>query len=137
MLCVTILCDIFKIGIYLMHNGVCVAENSFLQARELQFEESGLHCLVASSGNALTGAQVKWLYPDGNHVNCSKEVNIWNDIGCSSATNNHSSILYTSRFVNGWPLQYNGVYTCYLPGNCCDGSGHSITVRIFGQSSVL
>ena len=117
-----------------MHNGVCVAENTFFQAEELRFEENGLHCLLASGENAVTSAQVKWLYPDGSPVDCSKTVNSKNDIGCSNTTNNNGTILYTSRVVSNWPPEYEGVYTCCLPGNCSDGTSHSITVRIFGQS---
>ena len=118
-----------------MHNGVCVADNTFFQAEALQFSENGLHCLLASSKNAGTSEQVKWLYPDGNPVNCSKKVISKNDIGCLNATNNNGTILYTSGTINNnWPPEYSGVYTCCLPGNCSDGSGKSITIRIFGQS---
>ena len=118
-----------------MHNGVCVAENTFFQAKELQFVENGLHCLLAGSKSAVTSVQVKWLYPDGSPVNCSKEVSSKNDIGCLNAANDNGTILYTSTAIdNNWPPRYNGVYTCCLQGNCSDGSGQSITVRIFGQS---
>ena len=123
-------------GVYLMHNGVCVPDNTFFQAEEIQFKENGLHCLLASSDNALTSAQVTWLYPNGNPVDCSKEVGTWNGIGCSSAANNNGTILYTSNFGTDWPQEYSGAYTCCLPGNCADGNNHSITVRIFGQSSL-
>ena len=119
-----------------MHNGSCIATNTFFQAKELRFKENGLHCLLASSGNVVTNAQVMWLYPDGNHVNCSKKVNIKNDIGCSNAANNNGAILYTSRSVGNWPPEYSGVYTCCLPGNCSDSSINSIAVQIFGQSSL-
>ena len=131
-------------GIYLMHDGVCVAENSFLQARKLGLQpnggppQNGLHCLLASSDNTnvATSAQVKWLYPDGNHVDCSKEVGKRNDIGCSNAANNNGTILFTSNFINDWPQEYSGVYTCCLLGNCSNGNSNRITVRIFGQSSL-
>ena len=115
-----------------MRNGVCIAKNTFFQAWELRFKENGLHCLLVSSENAVTSAQVKWLYPDGNPVNCSKTVDIRNDIGCSNTANNNGSILYTSRNVNNWPQEYTGVYTCCHQGNCSDGSSNSINVRIFG-----
>ena len=123
-------------GIYFMHNGVCVAEDSFLQARELGvlsnsgLQQNGLHCFLASG---VTIAQVKWLYPNGNHVICSDSVDIQNDIGCVSPTINNGSILYTSNFGIDWPWlpEYNGLYTCCLLGNVLDGSSNSITVRIF------
>ena len=117
-----------------MHKGVCVGENAFLQAMELRFDENGVHCLLASDENAVTGAQVKWLYPDGNPVDCSKKVEIRNDIGCSNVADSNGAILYTSRFVNHWPLEYSGVYKCCLLGKCSDGNPNSITVQIFGQS---
>ena len=117
-----------------MRKGKCIAKNTFFQAEEVRFEENGLHCLLASGENAVTSAQVKWLYPDGNLVNCSKKIGVLNEIGCSNAANNNGTILYTSRNVNNWPLEYSGVYTCCLPGKCFDGSTNSITIRIFGQS---
>ena len=119
-----------------MHNGVCVPDSTFFQAEEIRFEANGLQCLLASSEIAVSSAQVKWLYPDGNLVDCSKIVAIQNDIGCSNAPNNNGAVLYTSTLVNDWPSLYNGVYTCCLPGNCFDGSTNSITVQIFGQSSL-
>ena len=125
-----------------MHNGVCVAENSFLQARELRFQlngglqQNGLHCL---SDNVATSAQVKWLYPNGKPVDCSKNlINTQNYVGCSNAANNNGVILYTSNSVIDlpWPPEYSGVYTCCLPENWSDGSTNSITVQIFSQSSL-
>ena len=120
-----------------MHNGVCVPDNTFFQSEEIRFEENGLHCLLASDENPGTSTQVNWLYPDGNLVDCSMIFGTSNGIGCSSATNNNGTILYTSNLVIAWPLEYSGVYTCCLPGNCYDGSTHSITVRIFGWSLLL
>ena len=87
-----------------MHNGVCVPDNTFFQAKEIRFEDNGLHCRQTSSDNVVTSAQVNWLYPDGNPVNCSKIADIQNDIGCSSETNNNGAILYTSNFVIDWLL---------------------------------
>ena len=128
-----------------MHNGVCVAENAFLQARELRIQsngglqQNGLHCLLASSDNtnAVTSAQVMWLYPNGKPVHCSNTF-LYNQnyIGCLNAANSNGAILYTSNSVNNWPSMYNGVYTCCLPGNCSDDSTNSITVWIFGQSAL-
>ena len=119
-----------------MHNGVCVAENTFLQAIELRVKGNGLHCLLASNDNVVTSAQVNWLYPGGNPLNCSEEVEAQNDIGCSNETNNNGSILYISRLIFGWPPEYSGLYTCCLPGNCSLGSRYRITVWIFSQSSL-
>ena len=57
-----------------MHKGECVAESSFFQVSELGNLENGLQCLLANGENTVTSAQGKWLYPDGNPVNCSKRV---------------------------------------------------------------
>ena len=92
-----------------MHNGVCVPNNAFFRAEDLQFEENGLHCLLATSENPVTSAQVKWLYPDGTPVDCSKIIGIQNDIHCSSATNNNGSVLYISNSVIDRPL---GIVVC-------------------------
>ena len=130
-------------GIYLVHNEVCVAESTFLQVEDLQLQanggpqQNGLHCLFASDENAVTSAQVNWLYPNGNLVDCSNGIGQFNDISCSNIANNNGAILYASRFVNDWPIENSGVYTCCLLGNCSDGSSNRITVQIFGQSSVL
>ena len=122
-----------------MRNGECIAENTFLQARELQVQsigglnQNGLYCLLASVGST----QVRWLYPNDNDVDCSKTlIKSQNYIGCSKAANSNGAILYTSNFDIDRPPEFSGVYTCCLQGNCFDGSSNSITVRIFGQSSL-
>ena len=126
-------------GIYLMHNGECVAENTFFQARELRQVANGLQCLLANGDNIATSPKGKWLYPDGNPMNCSKIVNNNNRIGCTNTTNNDGVILYTFRIATTLPPEHVGVYTCCLPGNCSDGSSssNSIMVRIFGQSLLI
>ena len=129
-------------GIYLLYNGVCVAENTFLQARKIARQSNGgpgllrngLYCFLAGSDNTnvFTNAQVKWLYPNGNHVDCSSQLaNTHAFIGCLNAGN--GAILYTSNFADDRPPEYSGVYTCCLLGNCFVGSSNSISVRIFGQ----
>ena len=120
-----------------MHIGECVAENTFFQARELSLVANGLQCLLANGDDVVTSAGAKWLYPDGNPVNCSKEVTNINRVGCSNTANNDGAILYTSKLARDLPPQHIGVYTCCLPGNCSDGSSNSITVRIFGQSLLV
>ena len=127
----------FKIGIYLMHKGECLAENAFFQVSELGRADNGLQCLLANSENTVTSAQGKWLYPDGNPVNCSKEVSKSDPIGCSNTANNDGATLYAHLKATRLPDEHSGVYTCCLPGNCSDGSSNSITVRIFGQSLLL
>ena len=117
-----------------MHKGACVADNTFFQARELGGVDSGLQCLLAVGDNAVTTAQGKWLYPDGNPVNCSKKVNNINRIGCSGTVNNSGVSLYTYGRFPKLTEEDNGVYTCCLPGSCSDGSSSVITARIFSQS---
>ena len=119
-----------------MHKEACVSENTFFQARELRGVDNALQCLLADGANVVTTAQGKWLYPDGNPVNCSKKVNGLNPIGCSSTTNNNGATLYAFKGVATLPTEHNGVYTCCLPGNCSDGSSSAITVRIFSQLSL-
>ena len=119
-----------------MYKGSCVSENTFFQARELRTEDNGLQCLLADSANVVTAAQGKWLYPDGNPINCSKKVNPMHPIGCSNTAKNDGATLYAFRSVTTLPTEHNGVYTCCLPGNCCDGSSSAITVRIFSQLSL-
>ena len=116
-----------------MHKGACVSENTFFQAMQLRGEDQGLQCLLADGDNVVTTAQGKWLYPDGNPVNCSKKVNSMNRIGCSSTAKNDGATLYVFQTVTTLPAEHTGVYTCCLPGNCSDGSSSTTTVRIFGQ----
>lgn len=119
-----------------MHNGVCVAENTFFQARELRGMDNGLQCFLANSDNVVTTAQGKWLYPIGNPVNCSMEVNNLNSIGCSTTNKSDGVILYTFRQLGSLLGMYNGLYTCCLPDNCSDDSSSKIIVRIYGKFNV-
>ena len=115
-----------------MHNGECITDNTFFQASELKGMDSGLHCLLSNGAGTVNFTQGMWLDPSGNPVNCNKEVNDDDPIGCYTTTENDGVTLYLFDELNVLDGKYSGVYTCCLPGNCSDGISSHGRVWIFG-----
>ena len=116
-----------------MHNGVCVSENAFFQAMELYGVDNGLHCLLVNGENAVTSAQGRWQYPNGDPVNCDETGNTNSSpFGCSSTNQGDGVTLYKHNQLHSLSSEHSGVYTCCLPGNCSDGSSSQIIIRIYG-----
>ena len=128
-----ILCVMFSVGIYLMHHGNCVANNTYFRDMDLEGVENGLQCLYAGSepifveGESLTGA---WRYPDGYDVKCSTSQDLVDPYECTNASD--SGVTLYRRPGRHIGLEV-GIYTCCLPGNCDTASSERIMVQIFGE----
>ena len=120
-----------------MHNGDCVSDNTFFQARELRGVANGLKCLLANESNIVTVTQGTWLYPDGETVDCTLSPTDMIPFGCSPTNGSEGTILFVYSDLESITDSFSGVYTCCLPSSCSHDNSNRITARIFSEFRLL
>ena len=117
------------LGIYLMFNGDCYPNSSYINEMYV-IQTSKLQCVLPNS--TLSGGQ--WIGPKGNSVNCNNNNN--NVLLKCDTTDNPTNIsLYRGgkAFYEANKYDNNNTFKCCLPSNCSDPTTNIITVNIFSK----
>ena len=115
------------LGIYLMFNGDCYPNGSYINHIYITKGEpnySPLKCALPNT--TLSGGE--WVDPNGDTLSCNT-----NPLHCDKTYNPASIILYRPNggitFAEAVP--HKNYYKCCLPTNCSDPTTNMITVNIF------
>ena len=121
------------LGIYLMFNGDCYPNGSYINEMYVT-QTSKLQCVLPNS--TLSGGQ--WIDPNGQSVNCNNNNNNVL-LNCDTTDNPASISLYrgVKAFNEFDGNNNNNTFKCCLPTSCSDLSTNMITVNIFSKLYII
>ena len=119
------------LGIYLMFNGDCYPNGSYINHIYITKDHvnySPLKCALSNS--TLSGGE--WVDPNGNSLSCNT-----NPLHCEKTTNPASISLYRPNggitFDEADAKDNNNTFICCLPSSCSDPTTNIITVNIYSK----
>ena len=119
------------LGIYLMFNGDCYHNGSYINYIYITKDDANYSPLKCALPNTtLSGGE--WVDPNGNPLSCNT-----NPLHCDKTTNPASISLYRPNggitFNEADGNDNNNTFKCCLPSSCSDPTTNIITVNIFSK----